>query len=115
MSDVADDIDELTQRVINNLDPGYYEGKLVLSRRQAVTLGISASALVALGFGEAEAQDAAGQVGTDSERVDVFAESINDGGPITDGDDTERQLYVIANGASDPSGAGPEDLIFEEQ
>lgn len=33
---------------------------------------------------------------------------------ISDGDGTERQIWVIANGASDPSGADPEDIIFEE-
>jgi len=36
-------------------------------------------------------------------------------GVITAGDGTERQIWVIANGASDPAGAGPEDIIFEEE
>lgn len=34
---------------------------------------------------------------------------------VSDGDGTTRQIWVIANGASDPAGAGPEDIIFEEQ
>jgi hypothetical protein len=34
---------------------------------------------------------------------------------VSDGDGTERQIWVIANGASDPAGADPEDIIFEEQ
>ena len=33
---------------------------------------------------------------------------------VSDGDGTERQIWVIANGASDPAGADPEDIIFEE-
>lgn len=34
---------------------------------------------------------------------------------VSDGDGTERQIWVIANGASDPSGAAPDDIIFEEE
>lgn len=34
---------------------------------------------------------------------------------ISDGDGTTRQYWVIANGASDPSGAGSNDIIFEEE
>lgn len=44
----------------------------------------------------------------------VFSE-INGGGPVSDGDGTERQFWVIANGASDPTGADPEDIILEEE
>jgi len=40
---------------------------------------------------------------------------LNGGATITDGDGTERQIWVIANGASDPAGANPEDIILEEQ
>jgi hypothetical protein len=40
---------------------------------------------------------------------------LNNGGPVSDGDGTERQIWVIANGASDPAGANPEDIILEEQ
>jgi len=40
---------------------------------------------------------------------------INGGAPVTDGDEIDRQVWVIANGASDPSGADPEDIIFEEE
>lgn len=42
-------------------------------------------------------------------------DQINGGGPISDGDSTERQIWVIANGASDPAGADANDIIFEEQ
>lgn len=34
---------------------------------------------------------------------------------VSDGDGTTRQVWVIGNGASDPAGAGPDDLIFEEE
>lgn len=34
---------------------------------------------------------------------------------VSDGDGTTRQIWVIASGASDPAGADPEDIIFEEQ
>lgn len=34
---------------------------------------------------------------------------------VNDGDDIKRQVFVIANGASDPAGANAEDLIFEEE
>jgi len=34
---------------------------------------------------------------------------------VSDGDGTTREIWVIANGASDPAGADPEDLIFEEE
>lgn len=46
---------------------------------------------------------------------DWVFDSINGGGPVSDGDGTERQIWVIANGASDPAGAGADDLIFEEE
>jgi len=36
-------------------------------------------------------------------------------GAIGDGDDAGREAFVIASGASDPAGADPEDLIFEEE
>lgn len=41
--------------------------------------------------------------------------TLNGGGPVSEGDGIERQIYVIANGASDPAGADPEDIIFEEE
>lgn len=80
--------------------------------------GVLGSIAAALGLASASgsaAGQAAGQVGTSTDPVDVFAASVNGGGPVTDGDDTERQIFIIANGASDPSAADPEDLIFEEE
>ena len=87
MSDTADDIDQLADRVIDQLEPGFYDGKLVLSRRQAIALTgstFSAAALIGVGFGQAAAQEAAGQVGTDDDRVDVFAAG---GGTVALADD----------------------------
>jgi hypothetical protein len=78
-------------------------------------LGSIAAALGLASTSGSAAGQAAGQVGTSGEPVDVFAESINGGGPVTDGDDTERQIWIITNGASDPAAADPEDLIFEEE
>lgn len=34
---------------------------------------------------------------------------------LTDGDGTDRNVWVISNGASDPADASPEDIIFEKQ
>jgi hypothetical protein len=34
---------------------------------------------------------------------------------VSDGDGIERQIWIIANGASDPAGAGTEDIILEEE
>jgi hypothetical protein len=42
-------------------------------------------------------------------------DGVNGGGVITDGDGTERDIYVIANGASDPASADNDDIIFEEE
>jgi len=49
------------------------------------------------------------------ESASVSTGSLNGGGPVSDGDGTERQIWVIANGASDPAEAAPEDIIFEEE
>lgn len=114
----------LAKDLAAELDPGRYGDRFVLSRRQLLTIAGGAggvAALVSLGVEPAAAQSAAGQVGTSSEPVDVeaydvtVANLLNGGGPISDGDGTERQIWVIANGASDPTGADPEDIIFERE
>ena len=112
------DYEEIAERAAAKLEPGWYDGKLVLSRRQAVALAgstFSAAALMGVGVGRADAQQAVGQVGTDSEPLDVFAAAINDGGPVTDGDGTERRIWLIDADAGDPADATAEDLIFEEE
>jgi len=125
------DIDDLTDEQLDQLaadlaprfPTGTHGDRVVLTKRQfigAATGVLSAGALMALGVDEASAQ-AAGQVGTSSNPVDVEAYDIqvanllNGGGPLSDGDGTERQIWIIANGASDPSGADASDIIFEEE
>ena len=119
-----DQLDRLASQLAGRLPTGRHGDQFVLSRRQLLSVaGGSAgiAGLVALGVDPAAAQSAAGQVGTPSSPENVFAfdldvqGELNGGGPLSDGDGTERQLWVIANGASDPSGADPEDLIFEEE
>jgi len=118
-TDATDDPDTeaLAEAVVAELDTGtVVDDKIVVSRRGLTALigaGLGAGALSMLGVDKATAQQAAGQVGTSSDPVDVEANLINGGGPIVDGDGTERELYLIANGASDPADAGPDDLIFE--
>jgi hypothetical protein len=46
---------------------------------------------------------------------DTGTENPVDGSLIGSGDGVQRDIYVIANGASDPAGAGTDDLIFEEE
>ena len=119
-----DERSALAAEVAHELDTGRYGERFVLSRRQLLSIAGGAggvAALTALGVDPAAAQTAAGQVGTASSPENVFAfdldvaNTLNGGGPLSGGDGTERQLWVIANGASDPSGADPEDIIFEEE
>ena len=119
-----DERSALAAEVAAELDTGRYGDRFVLSRRQLLTIAGGAggvAALVSLGVEPAAAQSAAGQVGTESSPENVFAYDLNvanllnGGGPISDGDGTERQIWVIANGASDPTGADPEDIIFERE
>jgi len=79
MPDSETDESELAQRVVDELDPGsIVEDKVILSRRQVVGLATGTLSVGALaGFGEAQAQSAAGQVGTSSEPVDVEAAQVN--------------------------------------
>ena len=80
-SETEQDVSELARSVVQELEPGtMIEDKLILSRRQALAIAtgtVSASALLGFGTGTAEAQTAAGQVGTASQPVDVEAATIN--------------------------------------
>jgi len=81
MADPDDDPDtdtsELARAVIKELDTGtVVEDKIVVSRRGLTALigaGLGTGALSMLGVEKASAQQAAGQVGTASSPVDVFA------------------------------------------
>lgn len=80
-TDLSDDqLDELADQLAGRLPTGTHGDRVVLSRRQfaAATTGtLSAGALMALGVDEASAQ-AAGQVGTSSNPVDLVAYSLAD-------------------------------------
>src|SRR6056297_649685 len=72
--------DDLAASIASQLPTGRLGGRYLLSRRQLLALatgGATAVAgLTALGVDEAEAQAAAGQVGTASEPVDVYAAAL---------------------------------------
>jgi len=80
------DVTELARQVINELDPGtVIDSKVILSRRQVIGLStgaLSLGALSGVGAGDAEAQSA-GAIGTDAERVDVFAQDLDVAGSFT--------------------------------
>jgi len=66
---------------LEQLDPGTRIGdKFILSKRQLLAAAggaLSAGALVSMGIDEAEAQSAAGQVGTDAKPLAVKAATIS--------------------------------------
>lgn len=76
-SDLAVDIERVADEVKAQLQPGDQIGDLVVvSRRQLIAFATGAAgvgALAQFGISEAQAQEAAGQVGTSSEPVDLFA------------------------------------------
>jgi len=80
-SETEQDVSELARSVVQELEPGtMIEDKLILSRRQALAIAtgtLSASALLGFATGTADAQSAAGQVGTASQPVDVEANRIS--------------------------------------
>jgi len=76
-SDLAVDIERVADEVKDQLRPGDQIGDLVVvSRRQLIAFATGAAgvgALAQFGISEAQAQEAAGQVGTSDEPVDVEA------------------------------------------
>lgn len=95
------DLDAVADRVIDRLDPGQYGGKILLTRRQLAALaggGLSAGALATLGIDTAAA-DAAGQVGTDADPVDVFGFDIEIENQLADGSSTPMLASVAAAGS----------------
>jgi len=75
------DTTELAREVIKELDTGtVVDDKIVVSRRGLTALmgaGLGAGALSMLGVDKATAQQAAGQVGTSSDPIDVEANTIS--------------------------------------
>jgi len=86
-SETEQDVSELARSVVQELEPGtMVEDKLILSRRQALAIAtgtVSASALIGSATRTAEAQSAAGQVGTKNNPVDIEAADLNFQGSIT--------------------------------
>jgi hypothetical protein len=79
-SDLAVDIERVADEVKAQLQPGDQIGDLVVvSRRQLIAFATGAAgvgALAQFGISEADAQAAAGQVGTSSEPVDAELYSV---------------------------------------
>ena len=81
----TDDVSDTTKQVIAELDPGtVIDDMVLLSRRQVIglatgTLGLGA--LASWGAGDADAQSV-GSIGTDAERVDVFAQTLDVAGTL---------------------------------
>ena len=87
----------MAREVIDELDSGRYGDKFVFSRRQVIALagaGLSVGALTTLGVDEAAAQEAVGQVGTESEPVDVEAANVNAGSVSTESATVTNELDV---------------------
>jgi hypothetical protein len=74
---MSEELSPTAKEVLQELEPGTrFENKIILSKRQLLSIagaGLSAGALAKFGISEAQAQEAAGQVGTSSEPVDLFA------------------------------------------
>jgi len=59
----------------------------------------------------------AGQIGDANNRPTIKADDITEAGGdevIADGDGVDRDIFVIASGASDPSAATNDDIILEK-
>jgi len=108
-TDPETDTSELAREVIKELDPGtIVDDKIVISRRMAIlvaTGSVSAGALLGYGSGTASA-DVVGQVGTQQDRVDVFAgnvdlQSIDGNNVVSSGESTD---YEIQKNGTDGTG-----------
>lgn len=127
-------LDRLLERAEERDDIDLGSSARTISRRGVLAaLGGGAAGLAFSGSASADGDwgNATGDAGTQSKPfTDVWGQqghfqsleseslstvTLNGGGPVSDGDGTERQIWVIANGASDPADANPEDIIFEEE
>jgi hypothetical protein len=108
-TDPATDTSDLARQVIAELDPGtIVDDKIIISRRMAILVAtgtISAGALLGYGTGTASA-DVVGQVGTQQDRVDVFAgdvdlNTIDGNNVVSSGENTD---YRIEKDGTDGSG-----------
>ena len=93
---MSDDTDELTQRVLDELDPGtVINDRVILSKQQAVgimTGGVTLAAVLGVTAASASAQSSESVLGTDEDPIDATlgnfgSEETADGYEITiDGD-----------------------------
>ena len=103
--------DDLAASIASQLPTGRLGGRFLLSRRQLLASAAGGAtgvaALTALGVDEAEAQAAAGQVGTESEPVDVEAAALDAQSVSTDDLTISNQLsadmLTLSNDPSSPS------------
>jgi|GEM_PF-2669346 len=118
------DLDELADTMADKVVPKLHErgpvigDHVILSRRQAMALATGAAGvglLSAIGVENVSAEESVGQLGSEDERLNIWANRINDGGVIADGNGTERNIWVIASEDDDPADATDVDLIFEEE
>jgi len=54
-------------------------------------------------------------VASDQHHAQVHGNGDHTSTYVADGDGTDREIFVINNGASDPSAAGPDDIILERE
>ena len=127
MPDSQTDVSELAREVVAELEDTRQIGdQLLLSRREAIALSTGAVSLGALGVagaGSASAQEAAGQIGTASDPVDVegaqgnFSQGVSVDGALeaesvnTESLDTDFEVQVrdnesVANALSRADSAG---------
>lgn len=102
------ELDAIADRVAEQLPTGEYGCKMLLSRRQLLALasgGLSVGALTSFGVDEATAQDVVGQVGTDSDRVDVFAGDVTAAGDVS-ATALDVESVSTSDTATDPSANG---------
>jgi len=91
----------------------------MLPSRRGVLGGIAAI-LGGTYLGSQQAQGStgsAGQIGDANNRPTIKADDITEAGGdevIADGDGVDRDIFVIASGASDPSAATNDDIILEK-
>jgi hypothetical protein len=120
MSDV--DTETLAEQVVEELEPGTRIGdKFVLSKRQLLAAAggtLSVGALMSMGIEEAEAQSAAGQVGTSSDPLNVVGHDVEATNTFTDPSGTSHSGELadasdIASGASSTSTASGYEVTID--
>jgi len=125
MSDANDSTDTDTDEPTNaELDNRVSRLESLIERMLPSRRGFLGGLAALLGgtyLGSQQAQGStgsAGQIGTTSDRPTIKADDITEAGGdevVADGDGIDRDVYVIQSGASDPSAATNDDIIFEKK